>query len=230
MNSPSSEDQKGRSAQAPGRHGLSEADEADHGGRHFEDTYSVRRRVGMVFQHFNLFPHMTVLREHDLRPRERPNKLPQERGRSPKCPGACWSGVGAARQGQRSIPATLSGGQKQRVGHRPHPGHGPGRAVLFDEPTTALDPEMVKEVLRGHPGPGPDRHDHGPGAPTRWGLPGRSPTAFVSWTRGSLSRTPPRTFFSPHPNPPARKNFWTKSSRQGQYPAPRAARRSRAGE
>ena len=105
---------------------------------HFEDTYSVRRRVGMVFQHFNLFPHMTVLENMIYAPMK-VNKVPKEQA------------VAKARElldnvGMLSKINKLSGGQKQRVAIARTLAMEPD-VVLFDEPTSALDPEMVKEVL-----------------------------------------------------------------------------------
>ena len=109
---------------------------------HFEDAYSVRRRVGMVFQHFNLFPHMTVLDNMIYAPMN-VKKVPREQA------------VEKAKQLLESVgmlekidvfPGTLSGGQKQRVAIARTLAMEPD-IVLFDEPTSALDPEMVKEVL-----------------------------------------------------------------------------------
>jgi general L-amino acid transport system ATP-binding protein len=102
----------------------------------------IRREVGMVFQHFNLFPHLTILENCTLAPiqvRRMPRREAEalamhflERVRIPEQAG--------------KYPGTLSGGQQQRVAiaralcMRP-------KIMLFDEPTSALDPEMVKEVL-----------------------------------------------------------------------------------
>ena len=103
----------------------------------------VRREVGMVFQHFNLFPHLTVLENCTLAPiwvRKMPKKeaeeiahaLSEARARSPSRP--------------TNIPGQLSGGQQQRVAIARALCMNP-KIMLFDEPTSALDPEMVKEVL-----------------------------------------------------------------------------------
>ena len=108
----------------------------------FEDAYSVRRRIGMVFQHFNLFPHMTVLENMIYSPMK-VNKLSREEA------------VEKAKKLLETVgmidkidayPGKLSGGQKQRVAIARTLAMDPD-IVLFDEPTSALDPEMVKEVL-----------------------------------------------------------------------------------
>jgi len=102
----------------------------------------VRRDVGMVFQHFNLFPHLTVLENLTLAPiwvRKQPKKEAE---------------AAAMRYLQRvkipeqasKYPGQLSGGQQQRVAIARALCMNP-KIMLFDEPTSALDPEMVKEVL-----------------------------------------------------------------------------------
>jgi general L-amino acid transport system ATP-binding protein len=105
-------------------------------------TSRVRREVGMVFQHFNLFPHLTVLENCTLAPM-RVQKLPRAAARDLAL--HYLERVRVAEHAGR-YPGQLSGGQQQRVAiarslcMRP-------RIMLFDEPTSALDPEMVKEVL-----------------------------------------------------------------------------------
>ncbi|MDS1134780.1 amino acid ABC transporter ATP-binding protein [Nitratireductor indicus] len=102
----------------------------------------VRREVGMVFQHFNLFPHLTILENCTLAPiwvRKTPRKEAEatamhflERVRIP--------------EQANKYPGQLSGGQQQRVAIARALCMNP-RIMLFDEPTSALDPEMIKEVL-----------------------------------------------------------------------------------
>ena len=103
----------------------------------------IRQKVGMVFQHFNLFPHMTVLRNMTYA-LVNVRKLPQKEAEQ-KCL-ALLERVGLVDKAN-VYPATLSGGQKQRAAIARTLAMDP-EAILFDEPTSALDPEMVKEVLR----------------------------------------------------------------------------------
>ena len=103
---------------------------------------AVRREVGMVFQSFNLFPHMNVLRNVMLAPMKlRGLSEAEARARAM----ALLERVGIAEQAAKS-PAQLSGGQQQRVAIARALAMEP-RIMLFDEPTSALDPEMVGEVL-----------------------------------------------------------------------------------
>ena len=106
------------------------------------DTNEVREKIGMVFQHFNLFPHMTVLDNMIYAPTH-VKKLPKEQ--AVEKARALLQNVGMLDKID-AYPGTLSGGQKQRVAIARTLCMDP-EAVLFDEPTSALDPEMVKEVL-----------------------------------------------------------------------------------
>lgn len=102
----------------------------------------IRSEVGMVFQHFNLFPHLTVLENLTLGPiwvRKVPRKQAEETAMY------YLDKVHIADQA-RKFPGQLSGGQQQRVAIARSLCMNP-KVMLFDEPTSALDPEMIKEVL-----------------------------------------------------------------------------------
>lgn len=106
------------------------------------DVNAYRREVGMVFQHFNLFPHMTVLENLCLA-----QKVVRKRGKPEREAKALalLEKVGIA-QKAHEFPSRLSGGQQQRVAIARALAMEP-KVMLFDEPTSALDPEMVGEVL-----------------------------------------------------------------------------------
>ncbi len=102
----------------------------------------IRREVGMVFQHFNLFPHLTILENCTLAPiwvRKMPKKDAEELAMR------YLTRVRIPEQANK-YPGQLSGGQQQRVAIARSLCMNP-KIMLFDEPTSALDPEMVKEVL-----------------------------------------------------------------------------------
>jgi polar amino acid transport system ATP-binding protein len=103
---------------------------------------AVRQEVGMVFQQFNLFPHMTVLQNCMLAPM-RSRKL--DKAQAEKLAMSYLTRVHIADQAAK-YPSQLSGGQQQRVAIARALCMSP-KVMLFDEPTSALDPEMVKEVL-----------------------------------------------------------------------------------
>ncbi|MDR1058454.1 MAG: amino acid ABC transporter ATP-binding protein, partial [Treponema sp.] len=106
------------------------------------DISKVRRRMGMVFQHFNLFPHLTILDNITLAPRELKLQTGEE---AVENAGRLLDRIGLADKAD-TYPAMLSGGQKQRVAIVRALAMNPD-VMLFDEPTSALDPEMVGEVL-----------------------------------------------------------------------------------
>jgi len=106
------------------------------------DIMEIRKKIGMVFQQFNLFPHMTVLDNVTYAPRK-VNQLSKEKAE--EIGKHLLSKVGLSDKID-SYPNQLSGGQKQRVAIARALAMEP-EIMLFDEPTSALDPEMVKEVL-----------------------------------------------------------------------------------
>lgn len=106
------------------------------------DINKYRQKIGMVFQHFNLFPHKTILENLTLAPIKLLKKSKEEADTEAR---ALLKRVGLEEK-ENAYPAQLSGGQKQRIAIvrslAMHP-----EVMLFDEPTSALDPEMVGEVL-----------------------------------------------------------------------------------
>ncbi|MBO3090333.1 amino acid ABC transporter ATP-binding protein [Schleiferilactobacillus harbinensis] len=104
---------------------------------------TVREKMGMVFQSFNLFPNMTVLANVALAPQRVKGTSPQAAKEQSM---ALLDQVGLADKAD-AYPASLSGGQQQRVAIARALAMGPD-VMLFDEPTSALDPEMVGEVLK----------------------------------------------------------------------------------
>lgn len=106
------------------------------------DINKQREKMGMVFQQFNLFPHMTILDNITLAPRK-VKKL--SKGEADKIAINLLKRVGLEDKAN-SYPGQLSGGQKQRIAIARALAMSPD-VMLFDEPTSALDPEMVKEVL-----------------------------------------------------------------------------------
>ena len=106
------------------------------------DIDVMRQRMGMVFQHFNLFPHMTILKNITLAPvslKLQTQEQAEEKARS------LLDRIGLSDKAG-TYPAMLSGGQKQRVAIVRALAMNP-KVMLFDEPTSSLDPEMVGEVL-----------------------------------------------------------------------------------
>lgn len=107
------------------------------------DVLALRRQTGMVFQAYNLFPHMTVL-QNVMEGPVTVQKRPREEARADALDMLAKVGLGDKAD---AYPHQLSGGQQQRVGIARAMAVGP-EVLLFDEPTSALDPELVGEVLK----------------------------------------------------------------------------------
>ncbi len=118
----------------------------EHAGKLYElserKVAGMRARIGMVFQHFNLFPHMTVL-QNIIEAPIRVKRVPAAQARAKAL--LLLERVGLADKA-RAFPSQLSGGQQQRVAIARALAMEP-QLMLFDEPTSALDPELVGEVL-----------------------------------------------------------------------------------
>jgi polar amino acid transport system ATP-binding protein len=106
------------------------------------DIFKLREKMGMVFQQFNLFPHLTVLKNLVLAPMKVKGILKEE---AEKIAEQLLLKVGLSEKSE-SFPQSLSGGQQQRIAIARALAMQPD-VMLFDEPTSALDPEMVGEVL-----------------------------------------------------------------------------------
>ena len=111
-------------------------------GNDIRNIAAIRREIGMVFQQFNLFPHLTVMQNISLAPIQ-VRRTP--RAQSEKRSMELLERVGIPEQANK-YPGQLSGGQQQRVAIARALAMDP-KIMLFDEPTSALDPEMIKEVL-----------------------------------------------------------------------------------
>ena len=147
--------------------------------------HKIRGNVGMVFQSFNLFPHMTVLAQHRRGAGARCSSMKRAEAEARATRAlAAWS---ACLDKKEHFPSQLSGGQQQRVAIARALAMRP-RVLLFDEPTSALDPQLVGEVLGGDPQRSP-RSTTSPCSLSRMrcASPARYPTASASSTRAASS-------------------------------------------
>ena len=145
--------------------------------KHQEQIRQMRLRAGMLFQDFNLFPHMTALGNC----MEAPLKVLRLSKADALQRADYYLEVVGLADKRQEYPARLSGGQKQRVAIARALCMEP-KVLLFDEPTSALDPELIGEVLRVMEDLAPRRHDDDRRHPTRCTLPARLPTVSSSWT------------------------------------------------
>ena len=144
-----------------------------------------RQKMGMVFQHFNLFPHKTVLQNITLAPVTLKKKTPAEAEAQAR---ALLERIGLSDKADE-YPNMLSGGQKQRIAIVRALAMDP-EVMLFDEPTSALDPEMVGEVLDLMRDLAKDGMTMA--VVTKWASPARWPTGWYSWpTARSWRKAPP---------------------------------------
>ncbi|MHB1414426.1 MAG: amino acid ABC transporter ATP-binding protein [Chloroflexota bacterium] len=111
-------------------------------GGHKVDVNALRREIGMVFQQFNLFPHLTVLENITLAPLK---VRKAKKGEAEETAMRLLRRIGIPEKA-KAYPSQISGGQQQRVAIARALAMNP-KLMLFDEPTSALDPEMIKEVL-----------------------------------------------------------------------------------
>lgn len=109
-----------------------------------KNIHRIRKEMGMVFQHFNLFPHLTVYDNITLGPKRSNKKL--TRAEMDEMVSTLLAKVGLSDKAQ-AYPAELSGGQKQRIAIARALAMNP-KSILFDEPTSALDPELIGDVLQ----------------------------------------------------------------------------------
>ena len=167
---------------------------------------AIRRQMGMVFQHFNLFPNMTIRKNITLAP-VRTGLMKQEEAEEEA--GALLRRVGLEEKAD-SYPAQLSGGQKQRIAIVRALAMKP-KVLLFDEPTSALDPEMVGEVLEV-------MKELAREGMTMVVVPGRWAPGCCSWTGGRSWSRMSLTLSSPIPGNSAPLTFCPRCCEESPHP------------
>ena len=167
------------------------------------DIRKIREEVGMVFQSFNLFPHLTALENITLAPRI-VKKITGRGGPRPRA-AASWPASGFRRR-RPAYPEQLSGGQQQRVAIARALAMSP-KVMLFDEPTSALDPEMIKEVLDVMVELAQGRNDDARGLPRDGIRARRGPHGGLHGQRRDHRAGPPRTHVFSSPREERTKRF-----------------------
>ena len=172
---------------------------------HKNKTHLVRETTSMVFQQFNLYPHMTVLKNLTLAPIKLHHKSKAEAEQT----AFHYLEVVGLVDKAHAYPTTLSGGQQQRIAIA-RALCAQTKIILFDEPTSALDPETIQEVLDVMIRLGREKSITMV-VPTRWALPGRWPTVWCSWPTARSSSQGRRNTSSPTPRTSGSSSSWAKS-------------------
>ena len=170
-------------------------------------TKLVRETTSMVFQQFNLYPHMTVLKNLTLAPMKLHHKTKQEAEEL----AYHYLEVVGLRDKANVYPAQLSGGQQQRIAIA-RALCAQTKIILFDEPTSALDPETIQEVLDVMVRLAHEKTSPWWWSPTRWALPGRWQTVWCLWQTARSWKKAHRSTSSPIQKTSVCASSWARSS------------------